>query len=60
MILGQVAPIPHIVFVIAFIQTKQRKQNENQASLVQYTFPGHTAQYTTGDAMTSVWGTGSV
>lgn len=33
MILGQVVPIPHIVFVIAFIQTKQRKQNENQQAL---------------------------
>lgn len=33
MILGQVVPIPHNVFVIAFIQTKQRKQTENQQSL---------------------------
>ena len=33
MILGQVVPIPHIVFVIAFIQTKQRKQNKNHQAL---------------------------
>lgn len=33
MMVGQVVPIPHIVFVIAFIQTKQRKQNENQQAL---------------------------
>lgn len=43
MILGQVAPIPHIAFVIAFITTKQSKTKWKAASLVQGTFSGHTS-----------------
>lgn len=46
MILGQVLPIPHIVFVIAFLKAKQKKKpkkqqkNKNQAGLAQDTFSG--------------------
>lgn len=39
MILGQVVPIPHIVFVIAFLKAKQ-KGKKNQAGLAQDTFSG--------------------
>lgn len=49
-------PIPRIVFVIAFIKTKQSKTEGKPASLVRYTLVGHAALYSAGCAVTTVWG----